>query len=421
MRFLIQGCGAQGSSAAGQLAVEEDVEEIICCDIDLSRAKRLADRIKGLKTKVSVRAEQVDCSAPEKLARVAKDVDLVFNGTYAAFNISILKACIDAGANYLDVSSLPFKFPGIGEGETMEDLLQFNDAAKSAGISAMSNMGAAPGLTDVETHYIADQLDTIEKVRLKWCEKTDADDLVGAWFTAGLMGEWFGPPGPIVWENGTTKVVDLLTEGEEFYEFPEPIGRVPVYTATCHSELFTVSKYIPEVTGKAVHYVELKGATHFGSLKSKDLRMPMKDIWIEAVRRQTVKNPYVEKADLFKLFGSSFTDPGAFKDMYDKGVVRESADIVLSEVTGTKGGKKVRHTVYAVSLLSEGMKRVPWANHVTHLVVTPAVMAMLMICRKEIKAKGVIAPEHIEHPDLFLKRMEERGLPILEKIEVAWT
>ena len=107
MKILIAGCGGQGSSAGGQLAKEKDVERIICTDMDISRAKRLADRIKGLKTGVEVSAEQVDFSKPEDLAGVAKGVDVVFNACFPEVNVPILKACLDVGAHYVDVASFP--------------------------------------------------------------------------------------------------------------------------------------------------------------------------------------------------------------------------------------------------------------------------------------------------------------------------
>jgi len=411
MKILIAGCGGQGSSAGGQLAREKDVEQIICADGEIRRAKRLADRIKGLKTGVGVTAEQVDFSKHEDLTRLAKGMDIVYNACFPAINIPILKASLDAGANYVDMASFPFKLPGVPEGSTMVDLLAFDDKVRSAGLTAISNMGVAPGFTDLATHYIVDQLDTVDRVMLRWFDRLDATDLVATWWAAGIMGEWFAPPYPIAWDNGRVIEIDLL-KGSEEYDFPAPVGKGTIYTATFHPELFTISRFLPEVTGKSVNYIELKGGMSINE-------MTMKDIWIEVIRRASVKSPDVEKANLVELFAKEFIQPGDFREAYDKGIVKDGSFGVSVEVTGGKDGKQVRHTVYGVSTLSEALKHVPWANQVSYITAMTCVIAALMLGRGEIKTKGVGCAWHIGEPKPLLENIQGRGIKILEKIETT--
>lgn len=411
MKIFVAGCGAQGSSVGGQLAREKDVERIVCADMDISRAMRLADRVKSLNTGVEVSAEQVNLSKSEDLARLAKGVDVIFNAAFPAANIPILKACLEVGAHYIDLASFPFKLPGVPEGEAMEDLLAFDDKVKAAGLTAITNLGVAPGFSDLATHYIADQLDTVDTVMLRWFEKLDATDLVATWWAAGIMGEWFSPPYPIAWDNGKVIEIDLL-KGSEEYEFPAPVGKGTIYTATFHPELFTISKYLPEVTGKPpVKYIELKGGTSTNE-------MTMKDIWIEAIRRAAVRTPDVEKANLVELFAAEFIQPPDFKEAYDKGIVKDGCICVSVEVNGLKDGKQVRHTMYAISTLSETVKHVPWANHTSYLTAISGAIASLMLGRGEIERKGVGCAWLIEEPEAFLKKIGKGGIQILEKIEM---
>ena len=121
MKILIAGCGGQGSSAGGHLVKEKDVERIVCADADISRARRLADRLKQLNKGIEISTEQVDFSRPEDLAKAAKGVNAVFNACFPKVNAPILKACIDVSAHYVDVASLPFVPDGtpssVGPGE----------------------------------------------------------------------------------------------------------------------------------------------------------------------------------------------------------------------------------------------------------------------------------------------------------------
>jgi saccharopine dehydrogenase-like NADP-dependent oxidoreductase len=409
VKILIAGCGAQGGSAGGQFAKEKDVEQIICTDVDISRAKRLADRIKRLNAGIEISAEQVDFSNPEDLTRVAKGVDVIYNAAFPAVNVPILKACLDVGAHYIDLAAFPFKLPGVPEGETMEDLLALDDKAKAAGITAISNMGAAPGFSDIATHYIVNQLDTVDRVMLRWCDKVDATDLVATWWAGGIMGEWFSPPYPIAWDRGKVIEIDLL-KGSEEYEFPPPVGKATVYTATFHPELFTISRFMPEVTGKSVNYIELKGGMVISD-------MTMKDVWVEAIRRAAVRTPDVEKANLVELFAAEFIPPADFKEACDKGIVKDGRAILSIEVTGLKDGRQVRHTVYGISTLSESIKRVPWVSHVAYITALTGVIASLMLGRGEIKKRGVGCAWLFEQPEAFLKKMMEAGIQMLEKIE----
>ena len=408
MKVLIAGCGGQGGSAGGHLVKEKDVEQIVCTDMDMSRAKRLADRLKGLNKRIEISTEKVDFSKPEDLARVAKGVDVVFNACFPKVNVPILKACIDVGAHYVDAASLPFVPKGTPREETMDALVDFDDKAKAAGVTAISNMGVAPGFTDCATHHIVNQLDTVDRVMLRWFDRLDATDLVATWWAKGIMEEWFGPPNSIAWDKGQVRILDLLETGEE-YEFPPPVGKGRIYSATFHPELDTIPRFMPKVTGKSLNYVELKGGHQIG-------KWEMKDVWIEAIRRATSKSPYVEKADLLELYAKEFIQPGDFKEACDKGIVKDGVVTGAIEVTGVKAGKKVCHTLTGIVTLKEAQKHIAWTSPMSYIVGMSAAIAVLMLGRGEIKEKGVGCAWWID-PEKFLKECQRGGAIAVEKVE----
>ena len=411
MKVLIAGCGGQGAGAAGHLVKEKDVEGIVCADADISRARRLADQLEQLNKGVEISVEQVDFSRPEDLAKAAKGVNTVFNACFPVVNVPILKACIEVGAHYVDVASFPIEAAVIPREQTMDGLLDFDDQAKAAGITALTNLGVAPGFTDIATHYIVDRLDTVDRVMLRWFDRLDATELVATWWAAGIMGEWFDPPYPIAWEKGKILELDLLKDAEE-YEFPEPVGKGTIYTATFHPELATIPMFMPEVTGKSVNYVELKGGHQIGD-------WTMKDVWIEIIRRAVVKTPVVEKAgtNLVELFAKEFIQPGDFKEACDKGIVKDGVLAGSIEVTGTKDGRQVRHTVTGIVTLKEAQKRVPWSSPMSYIVGLSAALAVLRLGRGQIKRKGVGCAWWIDNPEEFLEECKQRGVVAIERVE----
>jgi saccharopine dehydrogenase-like NADP-dependent oxidoreductase len=415
MKIVILGCGSVGEGVGGLLATEPEVQEIICADANISVAENLCKMIKTLNSEVKIQAKSVDALDAESVAGVAKDCDLVFNVTYPNCNVPILKGCINVGAAYIDFLSFP-PSPGMPAGTTMDDLLALDEKAKQAGITAITNMGASPGFSNLAVRYIVDQLDSASKVRFKWFDKvTGKDDLIGTWYAGGLIAEWLGGPSPIVWEKGEFRNVDLLGSAEE-YDFPKPIGRQTVYTATFHPEIHMIPKYLPREKAKSIEYVDLMGGMSVGNWKTKDLLL-------EAVRRQTIKPTIDQKIqtgeDLTELFAKSFSAPGDFRECFDKGIVTDEVTALLIEVTGQRKGKKVVHSLILLPFLRDVQQTVPWSNTVGFGTALSAEIVGLMILRGEIKQKGVLVPDLLENPKEIINMMEEKGAKVIEKIVIG--
>ena len=412
MKVLVLGCGGVGVGAAGQFANEKDVEKIICGDADPKRAGQLSEWVKELNPKVETSAVQVDASSQGNVASAAQGVDLIYNATVPECNVPILKACIEEGASYIDLAAFP-PIPDVPEDLTIGGLMKLDDQAKAAGITAISEMGAAPGYMDIATHHMVNQLDKATKVRLKWFDRVDTSELATSWWPLGITGEFFGAPYPIVWENGEFKEVDLIRSAEN-YDFPEPVGNGTVYTATFHPELWLIPNLLPDGKGKSITYVDLMGGMVNGDRE-------MKDVWIEQIRRQTIKPSFDREIksgdDMIEAFASSFIQPADYKDAYDKGIIKDACCCCSAEVTGEKDGKSVRHTMYAVVTLNEARKRVPFCNQVGYFVALTGTMAAMMIYRGEIEQKGVLTGDMLEQPYEFLKNLEPKGIQLTEKIE----
>lgn len=405
MKIAIIGCGGQGTLLACLLAKEEDIEQLILADRDASSAKRAEGVVKAISTEVELKIEQLDASKKEDVARVAKGADIIFNATFPEFNIPVMEACLDVGAHYLDLLAYPFKLPGIPEHGTIDAQLELDDKFKAAGLTALVSMGVSPGWTDIAARYIIDQLDTVDTVMLRIGGRYDSKELIAPFASEVLMGEWFGAPYPICVDNGEIKEVDLL-ESAEPYQFPEPLGWLTVYTVTLHTEVRT----IPEFVGKPVKHIELKNAVDIG-------KWAMKDVWVEAIRKQTAKYPEREMIKMTELFGKSFIQPADTREAYDKGIITGGRCGFCVEVTGQKDGRRMCHTVCRVVTNVDAQKRVAWAGDGNYVTVVPSLVTVLMIGSGEITKRGVIGGAALDNPETILKRVNEYGGITTEKIE----
>lgn len=407
MRILIAGSGAQGGCSAGVLAKEKDVEQLICADKDINRAKKLVDRLIYLHPQLKIDAAHVDFSKYEDTLPIARSVDVVLNTSYPDVNVPILKACLESGAHYIDLASFPFKPSGVPEAVTMDALLALDNEAKSKGIVAITNAGCSPGFTDVVVHHIVNQFDMVDRVLVRYIDRLNATDLV---FVSGAVINLsvYLASSLLTWDNGKLIEKGLLESCEE-YEFPEPVGKGLLFTVT-FPELQTITKYLPEVTGKSVKYVEMKGAFEISN-------WTMKDIWIEALRRLCIKSPYIKDGNIIELLAEEFIQPSDFKEACDKGIVRDEVIAVAVEVTGLKNGKQARQTITGMVTLEEAQKHVPWTNALSYFTSMNGSAVALMVARGQLRKPGVGSMWYIDEPGRYLEEVKRRGVRIVEKLE----
>lgn len=404
MKIAIVGCGAQGALVASLLSKEDDVEQMILCDREEDAIKRAESWIESFGAKVEIKGSKVESTRREEIAQAAKGSDLIFNATFPDSNIPIMKACLDVGANYIDLLGMPFELPGVHKDETVDAQIEMNDEFREAGLTALVSMGVCPGWTDMAAKYIIDQLDTVDEVMLRYGEKTDAKKFVAGFSRDVIMAEWFGPPYPVASENGKVVEVDLL-DSAELYEFPEPVGKMTVYTVTLHTEV----RSIPAFVEKPIRRLELKGGLEHGGYS-------LKDMWVKLIREQTSKHKGTD--DMCWQFGQSFIHPADFRKAYDEGIVKNAAVAFSVEVTGTKNGGTVRHTAHNVCTAEEAMKHHPECGHGNWVTVVPSLVMVMMLHRGEIKQKGVIGGAALDDPKSIMKRIVEYGgSAMTEKIE----
>jgi len=229
---VLGGCGAVGSIAVSTLAALTDFSEVVVADIDAEKAKRMIGQLGA----ACLSATRVDAMDASSIRGVVKGSDVVLNciGPFYQFGPPILKAVIQAGINYVDISD---------DVDATRAQLDLSKQAERQGVSACIGMGSSPGVTNLLAKFCADQLleqvEAIDIFHAHGGEPTEGAGVIGHRFHA-MTSEI------PVYLGGQYKTVRFFDPAgialREEVEFRE-LGRYQVYPYP-HPETITLPRYI---------------------------------------------------------------------------------------------------------------------------------------------------------------------------------
>jgi saccharopine dehydrogenase (NAD+, L-lysine-forming) len=282
-------------------------------------------------------------SEPDKLREILTGADLVVNltGPYYTLGPIILDAAIEAGTNYLDICD---------DADATELLLQRDEAAKAAGVTALIGMGSAPGTTNVLVRLALDALPAGDaSASITWC--VDAKDMVGA--VVPHFAHSFSTAVP---EFGGTPGWELLAP--ERVSFPEPVGEQLVVTLS-HPEVLTLPRFTRVTKAHNKGGLIPEDFTHLGWSVS---RLP------DGPNRTASMHTIFEAA----LAGHSEREP-------------VGSGLIVDVRVGSDG----------ISFLSGGQMSQDDATG------TPAAAGSLVALQGKVPGPGVVSPEVLEPADFF--------------------
>jgi saccharopine dehydrogenase-like NADP-dependent oxidoreductase len=406
VKVAILGAGAEGSGLAALLSMENDVDEIRLGDVDGQRLRLAVERLTALKSGALIRESVVDGTSTELVADWARGADVVANATMPPTNLPTMRACLRVGAHYLDLFAFPFEIPGlIPHSDTIDAQFELHGDFIAADRLAISGAGVAPGWVDLVARYVADGMETVDSVTVRWVEWNDGTELIS---TVGpsLIAN-FNMPQPISWDDGRVVDVDLF-ESEEIYDWPD-LGPIPVYTGFLHPELRTIQNI-----GRDVRHIEVKSGLSNGRWKTS------KDIWIEALRRQLGKGAAVDIADMPERLGASFIPPEEYMASLDAGIVSKGVFAVSVQGIGERADQTVDHTVFLSVSLEQAMNVLPWATHMVYATSgTTPITLVTMLGRNEISSRGVVGVGGLEEWKTILQRIQARGHRMTEQLRLS--
>jgi len=123
-RIVVLGAGLVGKHIAADLADRFEV----------TAADKREDALEAAFAGSSVRHVVADLSDPARIAELVEPCDIVVNALPGFMGFAALRAILEAGKNAVDIAFFP------------EDAFELDELARSRGVTAIVDMGVAPGM-----------------------------------------------------------------------------------------------------------------------------------------------------------------------------------------------------------------------------------------------------------------------------------
>lgn len=196
-RVIVLGCGRVGAVMAKDLS-KRSALEVTAIDYSAQCLSRLK-RYKKIKTK------KADLSNPAKVGKLVKGFDVAVGSVPGSMGFTTMKAVIDAGVNYADISFFP------------EDPFKLDTRARKRGVTAVVDCGVAPGLSNILVGHVDSILDKTERVLILVGglpkKRTAPWEYKAPFSPIDVIEEYVRPARYI--KNGSMVTVPALTDVEE--------------------------------------------------------------------------------------------------------------------------------------------------------------------------------------------------------------
>src|SRR3989344_1736235 len=237
---VLGGYGGMGSVCVRDI-FDTTNDEIVVAGRDLQKAKKFASSFKSRR----VKAAQADVTNIEQTAKLLKGADVCINCVQYYYNLNVMKACLRARVNYIDLGGLY---------HTTKKQLKLDGAFRKIKKIAILGCGSSPGTTNVMAAYGGRLLDSVEEVHFRFADKdyTNYSQPFVIPYSADTLIDEFTMP-PAVFEKGRSRLVEPLSGGSTEL-FDHPVGGIRCFRIL-HSEVATIPAYFKK---KGVRLVDFK-------------------------------------------------------------------------------------------------------------------------------------------------------------------
>ena len=330
---------------------------------------------------------KIDVNDRQAAAATIKGYDLVMDGTTISLNDRSTACIAAAGVHGINLN---------GCGAEWEFDRQFSDSGKIH----IPGMGMTPGITNMMTRYAADQLETVDAIRISHGAFRPVAFSPAIAETTRVE---YDPdlPSRVVYEKGKFVQVPPFARPMEI-ELPPPFGTHTQYIIP-HAETMTLPKSLAD---KQIQLIEVRGTWPPDNMA---LVRTLYD-W-GFMRNDKIKINGVETGILDAIANYLLqSEEGQTTDLYGYAL--------HVEVTGNREGKKYRHVLTHTHPASDGsVKGWEKLRAYTRCVGIPMSIGAQMIGKGKTSGSGVTAPELAFDPSAVFKELARRGIMVHEKIE----
>lgn len=377
---------AQHNDVLGDLHIASRTKakcEVVIASVHEKRAMKVAGRFE---------AHAVDAMDTGAVAALIRQTgaQIVINVGSSFVNMTVLQACIDTGAAYMDtaIHEDPAKIcetpPWYGNYEW-----QRREACEKAGVTAILGVGFDPGVVNAYARLAADDyLDTVDSI-----------DIVD--INAGSHGRWFSTnfdpeinfrefTGTVYsWQKGQWQENRMFEVGE-VWDLPV-VGKQKAYL-TGHDEVHSLSARFPKADvrfwmGFGDHYINV-----FTVLKNLGL-----------LSEKPVKTAEGLEVIPLKVVKAVLPDPASLAPDYT------GKTCIGDVVKGTKDGQPAEVFIYNVADHKEAFEEVG-SQGISYTAGVPPVAAAILIANGTWDVRKMANVEDLD-PRPFLHLLNHMGLP----------
>jgi saccharopine dehydrogenase-like NADP-dependent oxidoreductase len=374
-KVVILGGGMIGSAMAMDLVREGF--DVTVADLSEQSLARVASRF-------GVATVRVDLRDPAAVSRLVAGYDLVLGALPSVIGLQTLRAVIEAGRPYVDISFMP------------ENAMDLDGLARERGVTAVVDCGVAPGVSNMMAGHAAASLDACERLEiyvggLPQQRRWPFDYKAG--FAPHDVIEEYVRPARLV-EHGRIVVKEALSE-PELMDFPE-MGTLEAFnTDGLRSLAYTLRvPFMKEKTLRYPGHLHLMRAFRETGLFSKE---PV------VVAGKEIRPLDATAALLFP------------KWTFEEG----EADVTVMRVTA-EGRRGEEHVRLAWDLLDR-YDPASGLRSMSRTTAFPATIVAGLVARGDFEAPGVSFPERIGERHGLLDRvileLEKRGVRIRQHEE----
>ncbi len=381
--ICLAGAGRITREAVLDLVQFSDFERITIADIDEAAGEEVVQWLNDPRVDFT----KIDVTDKDSAVSVMRSYDVVMDGTTISLNGKSTACIAEAGAHGINLN-------GFGEE------YQFDQTFKDHGKICVPGFGMTPGTTNMMAKHAADQMESVESVRVS---HGAFRPIAFSRAIAETTTYEYDPelPGRVVFEDGEFIQVPPFARPRDI-KLPEPYGTHTQYIIP-HSETVTLAKYLED---KGVRLIEVRGTWppknmllikalyEWGIMQNETIKLDGAEVGImDAIAAYLLQSPQGRDTELYGY-------------------------ALHVEVIGTRAGKKVMHTLTHTHPSSDGS--VPgWEKlrAYTRCVGIPMSIGIQLIARGKSRVTGAVIPELAFDPADVFRELERREIFIHEEIE----
>ena len=390
---LIIGAGGVGGVVAHKCAQVPEVFERIClASRTLSKCDAIAAQLDR-----PIETAAVDADDANQVADLCRrhGADLVINVALPYQDLSIMEACLDAGADYLDTAN--YESPDEAR-FSYEFQWPYHDRFRDAGRMALLGSGFDPGVTNVFCAYaLKHHFDEIHHVDIIDANAGDHGLPFATNFNPEINIREITAPGRY-WEDGEWRTTGPL-EVHRTFSFPE-IGDKEVYLLY-HEEMESLVKHLPGL--KRIRFWMTFSQNYLTHLRV-----------LENVGMTSIEPILFEGREVVPLqfLKAVLPDPASL------GPLTKGKTCIGCLMEGVKDGRP--RTLYIYNICDhEACYREVRSQAISYTTGVPAMIGAKQMLTGIWKRAGVYNMEQFD-PDPFMDDLNRYGLPwVIEEREPA--